>query len=47
MYHFKRDKYGPPTTTIELYRAILLNEFRVAIFNIIKHNQPNRRDIDI
>ena len=47
MYHLKLDNFGQPNTTIELYRAILLNEFRVTIFNIIKQNQPNMQDIDI
>ena len=28
--------YGPPNPTIEIYRAILLNEYRLTIFNIIK-----------
>lgn len=38
--------YGPPNPTIEIYRAILLNEFRLTIFNIIKQIQPNISDMD-
>ncbi len=38
--------YGPPNPTIEIYRAILLNEFRITIFNIIKQIQPNISDMD-
>ena len=36
MYPLKWDNYGTQNSTIELYRAILLNEFKMVIFNIIK-----------
>ena len=38
--------YGHPNPTIEIYRAILLNEYRLTIFNIIKQIQPNTSDMD-
>ena len=34
-------------STIELYRAILLNEFKITIFNVIKKNQPEISDMNI
>lgn len=46
MYPIKWDSFGPPNPTVEIYRAILLNNFRVTIFNIIKDVQPNISDMD-
>ena len=47
MYPLKWDNYGTQNSTIELYRAILLNEFKMVIFNIIKKNQPDISDMNI
>ena len=43
----KWSSFGTPNPTIEIYRAILLNEYRMIIFNIFKKIQPNISDMDV